>query len=91
MNYSSIFQEFEDIASQMGIRILQEKGNFKGGFCLLETEKIIVINKHKPIEQRINALSKAFSKLDTSEIYLKPLIRELIEEKKSIFQLNTIK
>ena len=91
MNYSSIFQEFEDIASQMGIRILQEKGNFKGGFCLLETEKIIVINKHKSIEQRINALSKAFSKLDTSKIYLKPLIRELIEEEKSIFQLNTIK
>ena len=44
MNYSSIFQEFEDIASQMGISILQEKGNFKGGFCLLETEKIIVFN-----------------------------------------------
>jgi hypothetical protein len=91
MNNSSIFQEFEEIASQMGIMILQEKGNFKGGFCLLEAERIIVINKLKPIEQRIKALSKAFSKLDTSKIYLKPLIRELIEGEQSLHQLNIIK
>ena len=91
MNNSSIFQEFEEIASQMEITILQEKGNFKGGFCLLEAEKIIVINKLKPIGQRIRALSKAFSKLDISKIYLKPLIREMIEREQSSPQLNTIK
>ena len=63
----------------MGIQIIHEKGNFEGGFCLLENKKIIVINKLKPTEQRIWALSKAFAKLKTSKIYIKPAIREMIE------------
>ena len=29
----------------MGIRIIHEKSNFEGGFCLIEEEHIIVINK----------------------------------------------
>ena len=33
----------------LDIKIIQEKGNFNGGYCLLEKEKIIVINKLKPI------------------------------------------
>ena len=75
----AIFQEFEQIAEELGIRIIQEKGNFKGGFCILEEEHIIVINKLRPIEQRIRALAQAFSRVDTSWIYLKPTIRKMIE------------
>ena len=51
----------------------------KVGFCLVENKKVIVINKLKPTEQRIWALSKAFAKLNTSKIYVKPAIREMIE------------
>ena len=79
MKPASMFQEFEQIAEQLNIRIMQEKGNFNGGYCLLEEKRIIVINKQKPIEQRVRALSQALSKLDTSKIYLKPAIREMIE------------
>ena len=79
MKLTVVFQEFEQIAEELNIRILQEKGNFNGGYCLLEEQRIIVINKHKPIEQRVQALAQAFAKLDTSKIYLKPAIREMIE------------
>ena len=79
MKPDKIFQELEDIAEILNIKIIQEKGNFKGGYCLLEKEKIIVINKLKPVEQRVRALAQAFSLLDTSQIYMKPAIREFIE------------
>ena len=79
MKPDKIFQELEDIAEILNIKIIQEKGNFKGGYCLLEKEKIIVINKLKPVEQRVRALAQAFSRLDTSKIYMKPAIREFIE------------
>ena len=79
MKLTVIFQEFEQIAEELNIRILQEKGNFNGGYCLLEEQRIIVINKVKPLEQRIRALAQAFSRFDTSQIYLKPAIREMIE------------
>ena len=79
MKPDKIFQELEDIAEILNIKIIQEKGNFKGGYCLLEKEKIIVINKLKPVEQQVRALAQAFSRLDTSQIYMKPAIRKFIE------------
>ena len=87
MKPDKIFQELEDIAEILNIKIIQEKGNFKGGYCLLEKEKIIVINKLKPVEQRVRALAQAFSRLDTSQIYMKPAIREFIESEDLQHQL----
>ena len=79
MKPTIIFQEFEQIAEALDIRIIQGKGNFKSGYCLLEKEGIIVVNKLYPMEQRIRALAQAFSRLDISNIYLKPAIRSIID------------
>ena len=79
MKASAIYQEFEKIAETLEVKIIQEKGNFKGGYCILEKEKIIVINKLKPLEQRVKALAMAFSRLDISNIYMKPAIRDIID------------
>jgi len=78
MKPSTIYQEFEKLAELLKVKIIQEKGNFKGGYCILEKEKVIVINKLKPIEQRIKSLAQAFSQLDISNIHMKPAIREFI-------------
>ena len=78
MKPSTIYQEFEKLAESLEVKIIQEKGNFKGGYCILEKEKVIVINKLKPLEQRIKALARAFSRLDISNIYMKPAIRDII-------------
>ena len=78
MKPSTIYQEFEKLAETLEVKIIQGKGNFKGGYCLLEKEKVIVINKLKPLEQRIKSLARAFSRLDISNIYMKPAIREII-------------
>ena len=91
MKPGDIIQEFEQIAEKLGILIMQEKGDFNGGYCLLEKERIIVINKLKPIEQHICALAQAFALLDTSQIYLKPAIREMIEKEVNSLQRSTIK
>ena len=79
MKPTIILQEFEQLAKALDVEIIQEKGNFKGGYCLLEKEGIIVVNKLNPIEQRIRALAQAFSKLDISKIYMKPAIRNIID------------
>ena len=78
MKPTIIFQELEQLAEALDVEIVQEKGNFKGGYCLLEKEGIIVVNKLNPLEQRIRALAQAFSRLDISKIYIKPAIRSII-------------
>ena len=54
-------------------------------------KKNVLVNKLKLIEQRIRALAQAFSRLDTSQIYLKPAIREMIETADNSLQLSTVK
>ena len=69
MKPTIIFREFEKLAEKMDIKIIQDKGDFKGGYCLLEKEGIIVVNKLKPLEQRIQALGQAFHR-ETGRVML---------------------
>ena len=78
MKPTIIFQEFEQLAEALNVKIIQEKGNFKGGYCLLQKEGIIIINKLYPLEQQIRALAQAFARMDISKIYMKPAIRSII-------------
>ena len=89
MKSLDIIKEFEHIAENLNIRIIHEKGNFKGGYCILEEEPIIVVNLQKPIEQRIRSLVQVFSRMDTSDIFLKPAIRQMIELKDNSLQLSS--
>ena len=71
------------MAEQLEIKIIQGKGNFNGGYCILEDESVIVLNKNKPIEQRIKKLSEIFSKMDISNLSVKPIIREMIDTERT--------
>ena len=82
MKSKKIFEELIDVGKNLGIKIIQDKGNFKGGYCLLEEEKIIVLNKLKPLEIHIKSLITIFSQRDISKIYIKPIIRNMIENNK---------
>ena len=80
MRLKSIYNELKELFEKLGYKLVLDKGSFNTGYCLLEDEKIIVINKNKPYENRIKILSKILSKIDTNNIYIKPKIRELINQ-----------
>ena len=74
---------FEELADKLNIKILQDKGDFTGGSCLVEDENFIVVNKRKPVEQRLKILAQEFSKKNLSDIYVVPALREFIEQSQS--------
>ena len=61
-------------------KIILDIGNFNSGYCILEDEKVIVINKNKPYENSVRVLSEILSSIKLDNIYIKPYIRELITE-----------
>ena len=73
----SLFQELSD---KLEIRIINGKGDFSGGSCRIKEDRVVVINKMKPIEQRLVVLARAFNSLDLSGIYLVPALRAYIDE-----------
>ena len=69
---------FEELAEKMDINIVQGKGDFQGGMCSLNDESYIVLNKLKPVNQRLGVLVKEFSKMNLKKIFIQPALREYI-------------
>ena len=71
---------FEELGQRLGLKILKGKGDFSGGTCTVNSETVIVINKMKPMEQRLKTLATSFLEYNLDEIYMVPALRAYIEE-----------
>ena len=80
MKSRKIYNELKDIFDRIGYKIILDNGNFNSGYCILEEEKVIVINKNKPYENRVRTLSEILSSIKLDDIYIKPYIREFISQ-----------
>lgn len=78
--FEEIIQDLKAIASQLGAEVRFEKGDFKGGYCILKENKVIVINKMANLQRKVMILSAALKELGVDEIYLTPRMREIIDE-----------
>jgi len=80
LNSKKIYIELKEVFDKIGYKVILDNGNFNSGYCLLEDDKVIVINKNKPYENRVRVLSQILSSIKLDDIYIKPYIRELITE-----------
>lgn len=78
--FEDIIQDLKSVASQLGATVRFEKGDFKGGYCLIKENKVIVINKNANLQRKAMILSTALKELGINDIYLNPRLREIIEE-----------
>lgn len=78
--FEEIIQDLRSVASQLGATVRFEKGDFKGGYCLIKENKVIVINKNANLQRKAMILSNALKELGINDIYLNPRLREIIEE-----------
>ncbi len=76
----ALIAELEDAASQLGLKVIYEKGDFSGGYCILKEEKLIVINKKFDLRHRASTLAKSLSEVGIENLFLKPAVRDFIEE-----------
>jgi hypothetical protein len=75
-----LFQELREVCSSMGYLLRIEKGDFRGGHCILKLERILVINKRLSIDGRLASLARALSEMDLDSVYVKPGVRQFIEK-----------
>jgi len=80
MKKVKLYTEFEELGQRLGLKILKGKGDFSGGTCTVNSETVIVINKMKPMEQRLRTLATSFLEFNLDEIYMVPALRAYIEE-----------
>lgn len=84
MNTNKIFEYLQELADRMGIRIITGKGDFNGGGCRVHEDRVIVINKVKPIEYQSRTIVEGLTNYGLSDHYLIPAVRSYIEENLNI-------
>ena len=54
--------KLESILISQDYKVRFEKGNFKSGYCIINKNKIVIINKYFTIEGKINSLIEIINK-----------------------------
>lgn len=70
--------KLQDVLQNLGYKVRYEKGNFIGGDCLVEQQKMVVVNKFFPLENQVNTLIDILLELD-------PDPEALSEEEQKLF------
>lgn len=78
---STTLHKMEDILKESGYLVRYEKGSFKPGYCILESKKVVVVNKYYGMEARINSLMEIIPLLQIDPAFLsdklQPLFRSI--------------
>ncbi len=80
MKIEKLILELESLCEKSGYSIRKERGSFRGDQCVIEGEKLIVINKNKPAESQAGILANVLRSIDADQIFIKPAVRKSLEE-----------
>jgi len=84
LDNKAIMSHLEELAHTLEIQIRYEhlggESIFSsGGLCRIKNKDIIIINSMATTREKIQTLAKALRRFDLGEIYLKPALRDLLE------------
>lgn len=56
--------KLEDLMAETEFSLRYERGNFKSGYCILNTKKVAIVNKYFSHEGKINCLVDIIKSID---------------------------
>lgn len=89
MKINKIYEELMNIISLSKITVRKDILSSKGGYCLLDNNRLIILNKTLPIETHCRILARCVGELGilNSETFIAPALREYIENEISLNSL----
>ncbi len=84
MHEEVLLNQLEELAGKLGILVRDENINLEetsspGGLCLFEGKYVLILNSRVTVKEKNQVMIKALQQFNLSEIYIKPVIRELLE------------
>ncbi|MEN6375975.1 MAG: hypothetical protein ABFD75_14500 [Smithella sp.] len=84
MNEEIFLNQLKELAEKLGISVRDEnidieESSSSGGLCRVEGKYILILNSRTTVKEKNQVMIKALQQFDLSEIYIKPVIRELLE------------
>ena len=63
-------KKLEQVLEEAGFVLRYERGTFASGFCVLESRRVVVVNRFLNVESRINALAEIIGSILIDESLL---------------------
>jgi len=87
MDDHTTLQHLEELAVRLGIKVLYESLTAESssrtwGYCRINGEDYLIINKRTSIKERIHILIDAVKRFDLSEIYIMPALRKILDNQR---------
>ena len=79
-----VLDKIEKLIGESGYVIRYERGTFQSGYCILQTKKVVVLNKFFQTEGRINTLIDLLPQLEINFDALTLESQKLYEELSNI-------
>lgn len=79
MKTDKLLMELEDLVEQAGYTIRKERGTFRGDHCVVEGDKLVVVNKNKPSQEQVGLMARVLKDRDLQDTYIKPAVRKELE------------
>ncbi|MDZ7772709.1 MAG: hypothetical protein U5K31_08230 [Balneolaceae bacterium] len=80
MKTDKLLMELENLVEQAGYTIRRERGTFRGDHCVMEGDKLVVVNKNKPPQEQVGLMARVLQDRDLQDTYIKPAVRKELEE-----------
>jgi hypothetical protein len=72
--------ELESVLEKSGYKLRKERGSFRGADCVIEGDKLVIVNKNKPIEAQLGTIAKFLGSVDLTDSFIKPAVRKELEK-----------
>lgn len=80
MKTQQIVKELEEAVRQLGFEVRVEKGNFRGGRCIVGGQEFVMLNKRHLPELRLTILAECLREMPIDSVFLKPAVRKALED-----------
>jgi len=84
MDDHTVLNLLEELADRLGIPIRYEKIEDEltglGGLCRIDGKFILIISSKTTAKEKIRIMTETFRRFDLGDIYVRPALRELLEE-----------
>jgi len=84
MDDKVILSYLEELAEKLEILVRDEDINIEessstGGLCRVEGKYVIILNSKATVKEKIQVMITALQQFDLTDMYVKPIIRELLD------------
>ena len=85
MNEDILLRQLAELADRLEILVRDEDiaiedSSSNGGLCRIGGKYILILNSRATVKEKIQVMINALQQFNLSDIYVKPVIRELLED-----------